>query len=95
MPAIFRHHVFAPLARCRRSSLALFVLLACATVCACDDTTPSPATTRSESPIPQQQQAQQAVSSLQGWAQQATAGAAPTPRPASDALVVPIIHTVD
>ncbi|SAK63487.1 hypothetical protein AWB81_02351 [Caballeronia arationis] len=105
MPAFFPHYVFTLLARVarsklqrvlRRPSLALIVLLACASVCACDnashDDRPTPATSLSELPIPQQQQA---VSSLQSWAQQATTGEAPAPRPASDALAPPVIHTVD
>jgi hypothetical protein len=108
MPAFFLHSVFTLSARVCRSTLralrrpllAPLVLLACASVCACDDannsanddTKPTPATSLSERPNPQQQQA---VSSLQSWAQQATTGEAPAPRPASDVLAPPVIHTVD
>jgi len=77
---------------------------ACAIVCACSDADRSdPAPTPSahaEDAVPQQQEA---VSSLQSWAQQATAGVAPSPQPpvqslaqpASDALAPPVIHTVE
>jgi hypothetical protein len=81
----------------------VLVLAVCANVAACSDDSPpdTPSSARNDAP---EVQSPQAVSSLQSWAQQATAGsgsahavinASPPSSPTSDALAPPVIHTVE
>lgn len=80
----------------RRRLQILLALSACAIVGACGDADKNDATSmspvRAENAIQKQRES---ISDLQGWAQQATLGSAPTPHPTPDALAPRVVHTVE